>query len=550
MNAKGLAAAYFTDISEVETALGLPLLGRLAGETRFYQLQDGLANLAPDSRVSERLYRLIAAEPLCVWVVGLGEAGEEIPIAVGIAERAAALGGGPAVIAEPEGPQRDAARRPGPRPVHAPGLDAALQAVYPRGYGVLPSDIQGVFRACSGKAAKGRAVKPAALILSSAASHEAWRPLPDELSSVVLVVPFKDQPRERIIDQVSGLREAGYSLAGFVGFGPLGSTSGGGPAGAAPERRRANVAGGCSGNAEREAGSVEGSQSAREPAGGSRAGVELGRSWSESFGPRRRRGGFFARRRPSGSRQPPGSRRNVPWGWLAGGLMLVVVALLVVPWLLKERQAKEPDGSETGAIRAERVQAEPVQADAGTTPTSTAVEQAPGEGQIAVAARTGESRAGETAASEPAAAVPVSETADVEAQAAAAATEAAAMARVVPVIAEEGNASAPEIRDMVASFAGPFAVLCGSFRSEERAAAEVGRLSSMGLEARKVAVRIPQRGLWHRVIVGSAASQEGARETAQTIADSGWVPVTQVIAGAGYGRVVTRPIHVPSQGER
>ena len=68
-------------------------------EPRFYQLQEMLASLAPDPRFAERLYRLIDRHPPRIWVAGLGDAGEEIPVAVWIAEQAAGEGAGAVLLA-------------------------------------------------------------------------------------------------------------------------------------------------------------------------------------------------------------------------------------------------------------------------------------------------------------------------------------------------------------------------------------------------------------------------------------------------------------------
>ena len=90
---------YLRTPTEVADALGLPLLGALAAEPRFHQLAESLTSLSPDPRFSGRLYRFIDAEAPLIWVAGLGDAGEELPVAIGLAEMAAATGAAPALLA-------------------------------------------------------------------------------------------------------------------------------------------------------------------------------------------------------------------------------------------------------------------------------------------------------------------------------------------------------------------------------------------------------------------------------------------------------------------
>ncbi|MBM3317703.1 MAG: SPOR domain-containing protein [Candidatus Eisenbacteria bacterium] len=98
------------------------------------------------------------------------------------------------------------------------------------------------------------------------------------------------------------------------------------------------------------------------------------------------------------------------------------------------------------------------------------------------------------------------------------------------------------IHDMVLDRGGPFAVLCGSFRSERRAETEAARLAQGGHPARLVTVRIPEQGVWHRVLVGECAGEEAARALAREVAAARIVPACQVVTAAGVGIAIGGPI--------
>jgi cell division septation protein DedD len=95
---------------------------------------------------------------------------------------------------------------------------------------------------------------------------------------------------------------------------------------------------------------------------------------------------------------------------------------------------------------------------------------------------------------------------------------------------------------MVPGRDGPFGILCGSFRSAERAGAEVARLTAGGHAARSIAVLIPDRGVWHRVLVGRHADEEAAQAQARALITAGAVESCQIVAGDGSGTVLGRPL--------
>jgi cell division protein FtsN len=95
---------------------------------------------------------------------------------------------------------------------------------------------------------------------------------------------------------------------------------------------------------------------------------------------------------------------------------------------------------------------------------------------------------------------------------------------------------------MVDDRRGPFAVLCGSFLEAARAERLVARLSARGWEARIVRLRIPARGVYRRVVVGSYADVDSARAAARRLADRDRVKDVQVVGAAGLGRTLDAPV--------
>jgi cell division septation protein DedD len=109
------------------------------------------------------------------------------------------------------------------------------------------------------------------------------------------------------------------------------------------------------------------------------------------------------------------------------------------------------------------------------------------------------------------------------------------------------SAPADAIRDMLPERGGPFAVLCGSYRSQDGAAREVSRLTALGHDVRRVGVRIPEQGVWHRILVGHCDDEVAARAFAQAIVDAGALPSCRVVCADGIGIVIGVPIG-PSRG--
>ncbi|MCK4546066.1 MAG: SPOR domain-containing protein [Candidatus Eisenbacteria sp.] len=97
----------------------------------------------------------------------------------------------------------------------------------------------------------------------------------------------------------------------------------------------------------------------------------------------------------------------------------------------------------------------------------------------------------------------------------------------VPGIAEE-TASRTAIHG---GLEGEFAVHVSSYRSRDRAEAEVRSLGARGFETEVVTVDLGSRGVWHRVWVGSLSSRAGAEDLARQLNEE---------EGFGYTRIVRR----------
>ncbi len=521
---------YFDDDADLEASLDLPVLGHLTWESRFHQLHDGLHGLAPDPRVSERLHQFVRSDAPVVWVVGLGDGGEEVPVAVGLAERAAAAGRQPVLFL---GPERDRPRglgAAGLRPIAAGPYAPVLAALYPEGCGAQASGIQGVLRVWPGSDGEAQPIEPGGVILVGRAAAEGLVPSPAQVTGTVLVAPYRDCPAQVITEEVTRLRSQGYPLLGLVAVSSRavarrGWDNGEAVAQASEARAESEEGRGQGGtmksaadDRDREGGGFFEEQdevdgAARdlaprsedpeidEPAGDDRefqaagdrapSGAEARPrpSWDEAFVPGRRP-------------QPEAARARLPW-WT---WVLVLIALGTVAILASRLIGIEGGRPQTGPARPA-----PRQAAGGIAQTTEPVAVAP---QAAVSEPSG-------------AAAPQPPAAPMQEQAA---------------VSEPSGAAAPPpqqqpeaVRAVGTRFEPPFALMCGSFRTAQRAQGEARRLAGLGLEARVVAVEIPGQGAWHRVIVGSWPDAAQAREAGRRALGAGWVKDVMLVSGNGHG---------------
>lgn len=637
--------SYFRDPREIAQVLGLSYLGSLAADPHVQELTGSLAGLAPDPRFSERLFRFVNGELPLVWVAGLGDAGEEIPVAVGLAARAATKGIAPVLLVRPGETLYPGAGEVEGRPVEAGAhFGEALAGLGEGHWGASATGIQGVYRAWRNARPEGDALWPAAIVVASGGFADCPGVAP-QATHLILVIPFRDQPRERIESALEAMAAFRDRLIGFVAYGSLGDTP---HEAAATERiepmpapaltplsdRPRPAAPGDLGDIERQAAKPAGregeetepdsaapaprddpqAQEGPETARGAEARereeespavagpqadlaadeIRAAQAWTESFGPRKT--GRSAR------------------DWLvraAVGLILAGIAIggvgLLRPELLFGSRgmprapisdprpvagpAETPSegtgparmlpptesdflpaagGDTLGAseeIREDLVGEPGLEADTQGGETETALRATErvsiglaGEAEEEVGAKRGDGGGAFPA-------VPVVEEPDAL-ESPDAARESPDAARVVerardsvsarevervdapaapraqqsaPPVADSAQSAAP-VRAMVPTRDGPYAVLCGSFQSEDRAASEVARLSAAGHPARSVAVAIPERGVWQRVLVGEFAEVEAALALARRLADGEVVPACQVVAGGGRGMVIGRPV--------
>ncbi len=450
-------------------------------------------------------------------------------MAVGLAERASAHGLAPVLLAGPE------ARRPrgvsdvGQRPVVAGPYGAALEALYPGGCGATASGIQGVWRLWPGFDREAVPLEPAALIITGGATAEDLAPPPENVTGVVLVVPFRDLPAHWIVEGVTRLQTMGYSLRGMVvvsarAWAPSPSTTEAeegagaqnpGNQGGAMEpasKKRNRVAEELEPREQPDDAAheteLENDDAPEDPAG------EDGRSqveWDHVYGPPER----APRRRFLG----------LPtWSWF---VVLILLGALAV--LASRRLSVVSNGPPTvarPAIEREAPAAPPVVTDDGAAEAATEMAMAgeAEEGAPVAAGPETESAVepGRTTAAEP----PATRVEQTRPQAPAAAPV------VTPSAGQPGQTVA---RAAVKQAGPPYGVMVGSFQQMQRAQGEATRLSREGLEARVVPVELPGKGTWYRVVVGSWNDMAQARAAGRQAVSAGWVKSALLVTDDGRG---------------
>jgi hypothetical protein len=353
MNTMGRANRYFGSAREAAQSCDLPLLGILPADPRLHSRAAGLAALAPDPRLSARIYRFVSGAAPVIWVHGLGQAGEELAVAVGIAERAAAGGAAPVLLVRP---QESSVEELHGRPVTPGPFARVLGALLPGGAVALPCGIQGVLQAHGRGKHEGDPLTPGGIVLAGEAPGEPPALAPEMITSVVLVVPFRDCPADDIERRVAALRAAGYAPAGVVGYGKEGEGDG------LPEAGEMAAA----------AQIPRGAKPEAQP----RERVAVTASWSSRFGPGSSRGSGW------GGGMGLRRRAGLPlFWWLVIAIVLLVSAGVIFPKLvLSPRRAGPPAGGELQA-GAERQRGTPA-ARAGAESGETAKEAAPAGEQV------------------------------------------------------------------------------------------------------------------------------------------------------------------------
>ena len=245
MNQDRQPTRTFRSAQEAAGTLGLALLGSLPADPRLHPREAGLADLTPDPRFCARVYRFVAGPSPAVWVLGLGQAGEELPVAIAIAERAAASGAAPVLLVRP----RESLSGPPGLPVAGGAFVPLLNAVLRGTVMAEPTGLQGVLRAWSGAGSPGDgpagssaaapggagaravesspltgeaapgAVVPGGVVVAGDDSGDTPEPPPEALTHLVLVVPFRDVPAVQIEERVKALVRSGHPVVGMVAYG-------------------------------------------------------------------------------------------------------------------------------------------------------------------------------------------------------------------------------------------------------------------------------------------------------------------------------------------
>lgn len=528
MDPQEFAGDYFADEADLEGSLDLPILGHLESEARFYQRQEGLTGLTPDPRLSERLHYFVEAEQPAVWVVGLGQAGEELPVAVGLAERAAEACA-PVLVIGPEA-ERPLGMAPlSLRPVEPGAFGDLLAALFPRGCGAQASGIQGVFRAWPGGDDAEECIVPGGLVIASHATSDSLVPSHDMLSGVVLVVPYRDEPARAIVEQVTKLRDREYPLLGIVvvtapglihgrpdlGIAPPGDITadelaaeadgeggimneGGSERVAPPGQENVNA------SPQEEPTSVAAQDAPLPDAEQERVAAQS--TWSDSFGS------------PGGrKRRERGARGRIPWWVTVIVLVAVGGAGLMITRMLRVERADDFAGDEMTVVAPD----EPV----AVVSEDAAIAEIP---------------AGETAvpmeASEPVL-TEVSEPAPTHVPAAEETPPRPHETHPQPRAPET-----PAVRPMSGENVAPYGLQCGAYRSATGAEREASRLRTLGLDARVVAVSFPERGVLHRIVIGRWENLGEARALAGRAIAEGWLREAVVVADDGAGPAIGAPI--------
>jgi len=630
MRSTGRQADYITRVKDLEARLGVPLLAqfavapRSAGRGRL-----GLHTLRPDPRVSERVFHLLQVDPLVMGVAGLGQGGEEWPVAVGLAERAATHGFAPVLLLGMEENGMGADPEMDLRPVCGPIHEKLLQNVCPRGCGARAAGIQGVFQGGAADAliATGVPLEPGGLVLVGRAEAFASRPDPGPMGGLLLVVPYRDVPASFLIEQVTSMVSLGYCVLGMVAVsaaddqavGVAGHDMEGGvmdkdrqgdslpneePRPAVPTEAEGPSSGETPASEDafpdegrgagyRQDPDLPDEQAARDgyaepsldpgpgadreddgdpsgelPAAGSGSSedadmlaaaagrVPVRRSWSDSFGPngtprRGRRGGF-------------------PW-W---GYLLFVLVAATAGWLVYRSVGLPADQSTMAAVDQERAataahgeSGEPLEGEAGVAPlydgTPTAGGRpvgAPGEELAAAgpAPAVGDvtGAAGQVTPAGGSPARPVA--ADGPASGPTAVSGSMAVAERDPLepglrteapsrpvsdppatnVSPPVETVRPRAPEMTAVRKPPYALLCGSFRDEDRARHAVANLASKGVEARIQDVEIPGQGVWFRILVGEFGDPASAHARRYEALEQNWARSILLVADHGRGPVI------------
>jgi hypothetical protein len=557
---------YYGSAEEATRELGLPLLLASSPSAAVPHHGERLSDFAPEVFEGARLFSRLQIAPdapsPAVWVTGPDGTTEYVVWAVGLAEHAARAGRIAFLIdldaAHPLRSLAPGGGHPLPRPI----LERLRKAGVPAA-AAWSSDLQGV-----------RLVLPVSAVLERAGEPEPSRSIlifarampaagagpgipPEIIDGVCLAAAIRDHSREELRESVEGLRRSGHTFLGFVAMGPL----------PAPRRspldrwervatpqavgpvvgpvvdtadRTANVAEPAAADAgavpvppAEEAPSRDPSADAVTPA------PEPARAPVLESRPSRRagEGGREHVLEPEAVKpvEPPiplvadwhRANRARPRGWLLVLLALAIAAAALTFWMrstgrtpseliprLRSMNAA-PAPSNTPVLTGGREGGSPVETPPGGT----------GGGETSRAGRTPEvweqlSPIQPRAVTDSIGPAPDSGEAQVG--------RPGALGPGIPVMEAATDT-------LSVSWPDTFVIHVSSFRRSKDAESEVARLRASGVEARIVTVILPERGRWHRIVVGAFRDSVAASREAGALRTGGLVSFTQTLGEGGRG---------------
>jgi len=538
---------YFDSAMDAAAGLGLPLLLATSSAPAVPRHAERLSEFSPELMHGSRLFRRFpfpkgTAAPT-IWVTGPRGTTEHLVWAVGLAEQAA-RGGLVAYLAdlEPMPPLRVLTSGPG-RPLPA-AVRARLASVGADPSASWASDLQGVRVVLPGAPAKDDAGPlPEQWVLFVARSI----PEADEfrlhgceaIDGICFVAAIRDHTREELAEGVRLLREGGRNLLGMVAMGPLPVSqssplerwerrpevpSPGVPAGPTiPEPQAVGFESGLKRTVPAEP-RAEGVRTVEEP-------VRLISRWQRS-------------------------RRGSPIPWIVLGLCVLAISIaiwfrigggssdrLIPKGLSRSARELAPQlgGRETGRHATEEVAQDRALMEPDQLPVLEAQAPPPASADSTPSSLPNVAERGPEGAQGPLERAQSDSAAALERGQLEAAVTDSGNAPVRPAAAERlpagpESSNAQSVSDVATEgWQDTFVVHVSSFRRRGEADQEASRLRASGVDARVLSVVLPERGRWHRVVVGAFPDSAAAAREAYRLRADGLVTFAQMVGRGGRG---------------
>ncbi len=566
---------YYASAAEASSGLGLPLLLTASPSAAVPRHGERLSDFAPDVFEGSRLFHRLSLErdvaSPAIWVTGPNATTEYVVWAVGFAEHAARDGMAAYLIdLDPAHPLRSLAPGEG-HPLPRPVLDR-IRRLGVAGAAAWATDLQGV-----------RLVLPADEQVEGTSGPEAARSilifaqaLPEEgegiaipagaIEGVCFAAAIRDHTKDELRDAVEWLRRSGHKLLGFIAMGPTPLNR------RSPLDRWERVAAQPAPAALQETAPITSRSSSielEEPAPVEQPAPASAQPQAVDAAP-----AGVAEPEILTPLEPPVSLvadwhrgdRKRPRAWLLALLGIVVALAFLAVWLrstgrtpagvlselrmsvgktisprgsapgqgaggasgtqgMSEVSPANPETIEGGgeAILAKGASGIGGATDGGTSDLRPVIEASPpdsGSSSRIPEAWEQLSPSELRASSEPSISAPESGAAGEPAGAGS---------------PREGSISTTVLDVTPTGWADTFVVHVSSFRIPKDAESEVSRLLAAGVPARILTVVLPERGRWHRVIVGAYPDSASAVEEAGALRARGLVSFTQTLRATGRG---------------